>query len=99
MSRIAPLALVAFAFAAITSHAAAPPPPAPRKVADLPLEGVSGKSIRLHDLRGRDAVVVVFVSFECPTSLGYTATLNELARRYGSGKAAFVARTVRDPST
>jgi hypothetical protein len=55
------------------------------------LQGVRGKSLNLHDLVRRKAIVAVFVSFDCPVSLGYVETLNELIRRYGPKKVAFLA--------
>src|SRR5262249_14315868 len=36
------------------------------------------------------AVVVVFLSFECPVSNSYAGTLTELANQYGKGGVAFV---------
>src|SRR5262249_36821744 len=45
---------------------------------------------KLHDLKDRDAVVVVFLSFDCPVSRGYTANLAELAKTYGERKVAFL---------
>jgi hypothetical protein len=73
------------------TDAAAPPVSEPRKIPALRLQGAGGAGIDLHDLKGRPAVVVVFLSFDCPVSLGYASTLNELARLYGPRKVAFVA--------
>jgi hypothetical protein len=70
---------------------AAPPRPAGPKVANVRLLGADGKGLELHGLKDRQAVVAVFVSFECPVSLGYAATLNELAGAYGPKKVAFLA--------
>jgi hypothetical protein len=80
-----------FLGSAALSRAAAPPAPPPVTVPNLRLEAAGGKRIGLHDRKPCRAVVVVFVSFECPVSLGYTATLNELARRYTPKDVAFVA--------
>jgi peroxiredoxin len=62
-----------------------------KKVANVRLTGVDGKAQELRRLKGAPAVVVVFLSFDCPVSAGYTATLNDLARRYGPKKVAFLA--------
>src|SRR5205823_6234280 len=48
------------------------------------------KTHRLSDWRDRDAVVVVFVSVDCPLAKLYAPRLNELAKKY-DGKVAFVA--------
>jgi peroxiredoxin/mono/diheme cytochrome c family protein len=80
--------------------AAAPPPPPPGVVPDLRLQAVRGKGVRLHGLKGKQAVVLAFVSLDCPMSLAYTAALNELARRYGPRGVAFLAvwPTTDDPA-
>ncbi len=90
--RLAILAgLTAFLATAWPVRAAAPPVHAEKKIPDLPLQSVTGKNIHLHSLKDRQAVVVVFVSFECPVSLSYAATLNEMAKRYGPRKVSFLA--------
>ncbi len=87
------LGLVALSaiFLQLAAHGAAPPASAPPKIPNLHLHGAGGKDIDLHGLKDHQAIVVVFFSFECPISLGYTATLNDLARLYGPRKVAFVA--------
>jgi peroxiredoxin len=62
-----------------------------KKIPDVRLTGVDGKVRPLHRHKGAPAVVVVFLSFDCPVSAGYTATLNELATRYGPKKVVFLA--------
>src|SRR3954447_3876936 len=66
------------------------------------LEGVGEKvpAVRLRQaddtpypltgLKGKKAVVVVFLSFDCPVSTSYTAGLNELATAYRNRGVAFV---------
>jgi hypothetical protein len=73
------------------ARAAAPPVPVEKKVPDLHLQGVASKNLHLHSLKDRQAVVVVFVSFECPVALSYTTTLSEMARRYEPRKVSFLA--------
>src|SRR5262245_19460759 len=62
-----------------------------KPVADVRLTGVDGKMTTLHALKGKSAVVAVFVSFECPVSTSYVPLLNELAKTYQSKNVAFVA--------
>src|SRR5579859_7086700 len=72
-------------------RAAAPAVPAQRKIPDLHLRSVAGKSLPLHSLKDHQAIVVVFLSFECPVALSYTATLDALAKQYGPRKVFFIA--------
>ena len=52
-----------------------------KKIANVTLADAAGKPVLLHDLKDRKAVVIVFLSFECPMSTGYAAA----ARRSGQG--------------
>ena len=45
----------------------------------------AGKPVNLADLKGEKATVVVFLSFDCPNSNGYTPTLLDLHKEF-SGK-------------
>jgi peroxiredoxin len=65
-------------------------PPAPERAANFTLTDASGKPFALHDLKGKKAVVVVFLSFECPVSTGYAPTLAKIAEAYGPRGVAFV---------
>lgn len=51
-------------------------------VGDLQLTDVAGKRHALHELRGKDATVVVFLSFDCPISVGYCDTLARMTAEY-----------------
>jgi peroxiredoxin len=84
--------LAALLCAAPAPARVAPPAPlAGKKVENVRLRGVDGKVRELDLLKGSPAVVVVFVSFECPMATGYLPALNELARAYGPRKVAFLA--------
>src|SRR5262245_32468305 len=93
---LGPLALLALTLA--LTLAASPvwaDPDSPRsavgnKVANVALTGLDGKAVNLHDLKDRDAIVVVFLSFDCPVSRSYTASLAEMAKAYGPRKVAFL---------
>src|SRR5262249_49433075 len=64
-----------------TVASAAPPEPCDlvgTKIDNLRLQTLDGKMLRLHDLADRKAVVVVFVSFDCPVSNDYLGSLIEL---------------------
>jgi peroxiredoxin len=65
-----------------------PPPNVGKKVENVRLTGLNGKALALADLKDREAIVVVFLSFDCPVSTSYAAALNELAREYSPRKVA-----------
>jgi peroxiredoxin len=54
-----------------------------RKIGDVVLTGLDGKTRSLASFRGSKAVVVVFLSFECPVSASYSEALNRLAQSHG----------------
>src|SRR4051812_1802829 len=62
-----------------------------KPITDVRLHGVDGKTIQLRDLKDHSAIVVVFLSFECPVSNSYAPVLNELAKTYGPRKVAVLA--------
>jgi peroxiredoxin len=69
-----PLLVVPFAGANQPSQVSA-------KIGNIVLQGVDGKDLPLHDLKGHKAIVVVFLSFDCPVSTGYLPLLNDLAKK------------------
>jgi peroxiredoxin len=60
------------------------------RIANVTFKDAAGKMTSLYDLKEKKAVVVVFLSFECPNSTSYSPLLADLARSYGSKGAAFV---------
>ncbi len=53
-----------------------------QKIDNLPLTSLDGKKLGLHDFKDRQAVVVIFLTFECPVATSYLAELTELAKTY-----------------
>src|SRR5262249_55961094 len=49
-----------------------------------------GKTVALYDLKDHKAVVVAFLSFECPVSNGYMPVLAELHKEYAAKGVAFL---------
>src|SRR5262245_31052553 len=87
------LALLAACLLAGAARAAEPPASVEKlntKIADFALADAAGKKHALHDLKDRKAVVVVFLSFECPVSNSYAATLKALHGDYAAKGVAFV---------
>src|SRR5262249_41526188 len=88
------LALAAiFLFSRATAHAdpGASDPGVGKKVEDVRLTDAAGKALAPHDLKDQKAVVVVFLSFDCPVSRSYAAGLADLAKAYEDRKVAFLA--------
>src|SRR4051794_30631518 len=56
----------------------------------------AGKPWSLASQQGKKAVVVVFLSFDCPVSNSYAPTLVELHRSYAEKGVAFVAVNASD---
>src|SRR5262249_51345563 len=85
-----PRALAACLFFWAAIQAAAPASPVGSKVDNLKLTGLDGKESKLYDLKGHEAIVLVFLSFDCPVARSYAQPLAELARDYGPRKIAFL---------
>jgi peroxiredoxin len=51
-----------------------------RAIDNFSLRGPGGKPFHLHDLKDKKAIVIVFLSFDCPISNSYTTLLSDLAR-------------------
>ena len=61
------------------------------KIADLAFRDDADRPITLHGFKDKKAVVVVFLSFECPVSTGYAPVLADLAQTYEKRGVAFLA--------
>lgn len=70
-----------------------------KKIANVSFVDTTGKTIALHDLKGKKAIVVVFLSFECPVSNSYSAILSDMAREFASHDIAFVGLTTNQDET
>lgn len=73
--------------------------PIGKKVANLTFQDAEGKKFSLHDVKDAKAVVIVFLSFECPVSNSYCEHLATLHMQYGKEGVRFVALTVNDDDT
>jgi peroxiredoxin/mono/diheme cytochrome c family protein len=68
-------------------------------IANFKVQDVEGKAFALHDLKDRKAVVVVFLSFECPVSTSYAQPLTKLVQTYREQGVAFIGITADDLDT
>ena len=68
--------------------------PAPDKinttVSDFQLQGADSQPVSLHDFKDRKAVVVVFLSFDCPVSASYAPVLAQMSQTYAAKGVAFL---------
>jgi peroxiredoxin len=49
-----------------------------KKIANLTFIDAAGKKLVLHDLKGQKAIVIVFLSFDCPISTSYSQPLTDI---------------------
>src|SRR4051794_17393810 len=54
-----------------------------KSIENVTLRDAAGTTWALHDQKDRKAVVVVFLSFECPVSTSYAQPLADMATAYG----------------
>ncbi len=66
------------------------------KIPNLTFQDEQGKSLALYDLKNQKAIVVVFLSFECPVSNSYCALLSDMVKEYGKHGVSFVGLTVNE---
>src|SRR5262245_42408584 len=64
------------------------------KVADIAFVNAEGKTTRLHELANKKAIVIAFLSFECPVSNSYMQPLSDMAAEMESHGVAFLGLTV-----
>jgi peroxiredoxin len=62
-----------------------------KKIENVALKNADGKPVALYDQKDNKAVVVAFVSFECPVSNSYAPILAELHKNYAAKGVAFLA--------
>jgi peroxiredoxin len=70
---------------------AAPPPTAKRvAVADFALKDQGGKVVSLHQFKGKQAVVLVFMGTQCPIANAFLPYLAEVDKEYGGKGVQFL---------
>jgi mono/diheme cytochrome c family protein/peroxiredoxin len=62
-----------------------------KKIDTATFTGLDGKSIAVTSIKDKKAIVVVFLSFECPVSNDYSTTLTALHKEFADKGVAFVA--------
>jgi peroxiredoxin/mono/diheme cytochrome c family protein len=67
-----------------------------KPIDNVTFQDAAGKPFALHDLKDKKAVVIVFMSFDCPVSTGYSQTLAALFQEYGDKGVAFLGVSVNE---
>jgi len=70
-----------------------------KKIRNFALTDAQGKAWSLYDLKDQKAIVVVFLSFECPVSTSYSQPLADMAAEFGKSRVAFVGLTTNADET
>ncbi len=66
------------------------------RIPNLTLRDTTGKEHRLYDLKDQQAIVLVFLSFECPVSNSYAEPLADMVKEYGKHGVTFWGLTAGD---
>ena len=69
------------------------------KIPNLAFKDVEGKIHRLHDQKDKKAIVLVFLSFECPVSTSYSQPLSDMANEFGSHGVVVWGLTTNEDDT
>src|SRR5688572_31138348 len=62
-----------------------------KEIDNVTFTDAAGKASALKDHAGKTATVVLFLSFDCPVSNSYAATLTELHKKFAEKGVGFVA--------
>jgi len=63
------------------------------KTPNLVFKDAQGKTVALHGLKDQKAIVLVFLSFECPVSNGYAPVLVDMVREYAKHGVTLIGLT------
>ena len=69
-----------------------------KKIDNVQFIGLDNKPVPLSSLKDNKAVVIVFLSFDCPVSNSYAVTLADLHKQFASQGVAFAAVSTSDDS-
>src|SRR5262249_4068621 len=69
------------------------------KIAHPAFTGPAGTPPRLYDLKEKKAIVLVFLSFDCPVSTSYAQPLADMANELGKHGVAFVGLSTNQDET
>jgi peroxiredoxin len=67
-----------------------------KKIERVSFRDAAGKTFSLTDLKNKEAIVAIFLSFDCPVSTSYSQTLADLHKTYQARGVAFLGITAND---
>ncbi len=70
-----------------------------KKIANVSFTNAAGKTVALHDFKDKKAIVVVFLSFDCPVSNSYAQPLADMYREFHKQGIAFLGLTTNTEET
>ncbi len=70
-----------------------------KKIENISFKDSEGKTVSLYDLKNKKAIVIVFVSFDCPVSTSYAQPLADMAKELGKSGVAFLGLTTNPEET
>ena len=70
-----------------------------KKISNLAFKDDNGQTQSLYSHKDRKAIVLVFLSFECPVSTSYAQPLADMAKEFGKYGVAFVGLTTNEDET
>lgn len=69
------------------------------KIPNLTFQDAQGKSFALYELKDKKAIVIAFLSFECPVSNGYCPALADMAKEFSKHGVSLIGLTVNEDDT
>lgn len=69
------------------------------KIPNLLFHDEKGQARALYDLKDQKAIVLLFLSFECPVSTSYSQPLSDMNREYAKHGVRFIGLTVNEDET
>jgi peroxiredoxin len=69
------------------------------KIPNLTFKDEKGKTYRLYELENKKAIVIVFLSFDCPVAKSYAEPLSEMAKEFGKHGVTLWGLTTNEDET
>src|SRR5215831_8020360 len=69
------------------------------KMPNLTFKDDKGKTYRLYELENQKAIVLAFLSFECPVAKSYMTPLSEIAKEFSKAGVTVWSLTTNDDDT